>query len=399
MGGDTSKVRRAVMIGAGATGRGHIGLMLYQHGWHVTFIDKRADLVEALRAAGGYTVRLFGPEPRTVRVEGCDYLHVSEAAAVAQAVCDAELICTSVFDQNLRDVATQLLPAFEARRAAGPVASLHVICCENMMDSSTTLKGHIYALADDRMRAWLDANVAFPNSMISRIVPQPEPGTHDLVAEDYNEWTVDAAAMPGDLGLPVLQPVTDQAAYLERKLFIHNGGHAVCGYFGFHLGHRHIHEAVADARVAGIVGRALDELGAVVLHRHPLFRPDEIERYKADLAVRGAVAELRDEILRVVRDPIRKLSARERLVAPALYAADNDLSFEWLAKAIAAPLRYSHPADAQSVELAGRLEADGCRAVIARVCSIEPGTALSDDIVDAYEQFPALLESLKGDHS
>jgi mannitol-1-phosphate 5-dehydrogenase len=389
-------VRRAVMIGAGATGRGHIGLMLYQQGWHVTFVDKRADLIAALRAANGYTVRLFGPRPQTVRVESCEYLHVSQSGAVAKAVADADLVCTAVFDQNLPDVAAQLLPAFEARRAAGRSAPLHVICCENMMDSSTTLRRHVRALADDGTRAWLDAHAAFPNSMISRIVPQPERGTHDLVAEDYNEWTVDAGAMRGDLKLSVLHPVTDQAAYLERKLFIHNGGHAVCGYFGFHLGHRYIHEAVADARVAGLVGHALDELGAVVLHKHRCFSKEEIARYKADLAVRGAVAELRDEILRVVRDPMRKLSARERLVAPALYAASNGLSFDWLVKAVAAALRYSHPADAQSVALAGRLKAVGCRAVVADLCSIEPGTALSDAVVGAYEQFPAFLESLKG---
>jgi len=314
---------------------------------------------------------------------------------MAKAVCDAGLVCTAVFDQNLADVAARLLPALDARRAK-PSAVLHVICCENMMDSSTTLKRHLYALADGRMRTWLDTNVAFPDSMISRIVPQPAAGTHDLVAEDYNEWTVDATAMRADLDLPVLLPVTDQAAYLERKLFIHNGGHAACGYFGFHHGHRYVHEAVGDSRIAGVVGHVLDEMGAVILHKHPFFGRNEIERYKGDLGVRGAVAELRDEILRVVRDPLRKLSPRERLVAPALYAAGNGLSFEWLAKVIGAVLCYSHPADAQSLELAGRLRDRGCEAVLGEVCSIAPGSPLSRAIVEAFEHFPALLQSLKG---
>jgi mannitol-1-phosphate 5-dehydrogenase len=320
-----------------------------------------------------------------------------ETEAVAEAVAGAELVCTSVFDGNLGEVAALLLPGLELRRAAGGRAPLHVIACENMMESSTALKGHVYALADGAMRSWLEGHVGFPNSMISRIVPQPEAGTVDLVAEDYNEWTVDAAAMRADLGLPVLKPVGDQAAYLERKLFIHNGGHAVCGYLGFHLGHRHIHEAVGDARVARVVGHALDELGAVVLHKHPFFGAREIERYKADLAVRGAVAELRDDVLRVVRDPVRKLSARERLAAPALYAAGHGLSFEWLAVGLAAALRYSHPVDAQSTELAVRLEGRGCLAVLAEVCSIEPGTALSDAVVEAYERFPEFIDSLRGD--
>ena len=386
----------AVMIGAGATGRGHIGLMLYQNGRTLTFVDKNADLIAALRERGEYNVRLLlGTTPQTVCVKDCVYLHTSDTDAFATAVSDCDLVCTAVFDQNLPDVAHQLLPALSARRNTNREDPLHIICCENMMDSSATLKHHVYELADDGMQAWLDVHVAFPNSMISRIVPRPAPGTIDLVAEDYNEWTVDAAAMRSDLHLPVLQPVDDQEAYLDRKLFIHNGGHAVCGYMGFHLGHRFIHEAVADPRVLGVVGPALDELGAVVLDMHPIFTVDEIDRYKAALGVRGAVAEMRDEILRVVRDPMRKLSARERLVAPAIYAAANGLSYEWLAHGIAAALRYSHPNDPQSVELAAMLEVCGVRATIEQICSIDD--PLLDAIADAYKQFPQFLEQLKGD--
>lgn len=385
-------MQRAVMIGAGATGRGHIGLMLYQHGWHVSFVDKRHDLVELLRSSGGYNVELLGKKKQVVRVENCDFFHISEIDKISKAVGRADLVCTSVFDQNLSDVASFLLPALKTRRAGGNHEPLHVICCENMMESSETLKKHVYALADENMHSWLDAYVAFPNSMISRIVPQPEKGKIDLIAEDYNEWTVDAGAMRSDLELKVLQPVNNQTAYLERKLFIHNGGHAVCGYMGFHFGHRYIHEAVADKRVASTVVHALDELGAVVLHKYPFFGKAVIEKYKADLAVRGAVVEIRDEILRVVRDPVRKLSPRERLVAPALYAQSQNLSFKWLALGIAAILRYSHPSDTQSQELTAQLKNAGLKKVLEEICEISSGTRLADDIINAYNRFPEILK-------
>ena len=51
---------------------------------------------------------------------------------------------------------------------------------------------------------------------------------------------------------------------------------------------------------------------------------------------------MRDEILRVVRDPIRKLSPRERLVAPAQLAVEYDLPRRWIVKAIVAALHYRH---------------------------------------------------------
>ena len=109
-----------------------------------------------------------------------------------------------------------------------------------------------------------------------------------------------------------LELVDNQSARLERKLFVHNGGHAVCGYVGFHRQHRYVHEAVADPVVARHVLGALDELGDIVQRKHG-FSAESIDAYKKDLCLRGAVPEMRDEILRVVRDPIRKLSARERL--------------------------------------------------------------------------------------
>ena len=158
---------------------------------------------------------------------------------------------------------------------------------------------------------------------------------------------------------------------MERKLFIHNGGHATCGYFGFHRGHRYIHEAVADPVVAENVVGALDELGAVV-ERKWGFSRESIDAYKQDLGRRGAVAEMRDEILRVVRDPIRKLSPRERLVAPANLAVEYGLPRKWIVKAIVAALRYHHPQDPQSLALAEQIVAKGLERTLAEICGIEP---------------------------
>jgi mannitol-1-phosphate 5-dehydrogenase len=170
---------------------------------------------------------------------------------------------------------------------------------------------------------------------------------------------------------------------LERKLFIHNGGHATCGYFGFHRGHKYIHEAVADPVVAECVLGALDELGAVVQRKWG-FSPQSIDAYKQDLCRRGAVAEMRDEILRVVRDPIRKLSPRERLVAPANLAVQYGLPRTWIVKAIVAAMRYRHPQDPQSVALAEQLAQRGIAHVLDNVCGIAADSPLAAEVASAW---------------
>jgi len=302
---------------------------------------------------------------------------------------DAAIVLTAVFDQNLPDVARTIALAISECRKSGLARPLNCIACENMMDSSSTLGRHVRGLLGGEDLAWCDAWVGFPDCMISRVVPRPEPDPLVIVAEDYNEWTARVEAFRGEKppGLTALELVDNQSARLERKLFVHNGGHAVCGYSGFHRGHKYIHEAVADPVVAEHVVGALDELGEVVRRKHG-FSAESIDEYKQDLCRRGAVPEMRDEILRVVRDPIRKLSPRERLVAPARLAVEYRLPRRRIVEGIVAALRYSHPGDAQSLELAARLARDGLAAVLREVCEIESGSPLADEVQAAWERWP-----------
>ncbi|HEX9116305.1 MAG TPA: mannitol-1-phosphate 5-dehydrogenase, partial [Anaerolineae bacterium] len=117
----------------------------------------------------------------------------------------------------------------------------------------------------------------------------------------------------------------------------------------------------------------------VVRCRHG-FSAESIAIYKADLPRRGAVAELRDEISRVVRDPIRKLSPRERLLAPALLAVELGLPRRWIVKGIVAALKTYDPADPQSVLLAQKIASQGLPAVLTEVCQLDPDCVLVDEI-------------------
>lgn len=379
---------KIVIFGAGATGRGHVGLLAWQAGFEIVFVDKKPELVDALRRAGRYTVKLYGRGVREIEVGGYRTYFHEERQAIAEEVRDAALVLTAVFDQNLADVARTVALACSVCRSAARTRPLNCIACENMMDSSSTLGRHVSRLLQGEDLAWCEAHLGFPDCMISRVVPRPEPDPLLIVAEDYNEWTSRAEAFKGEkpAALSALELVENQSARLERKLFVHNGGHAVCGYFGFHRGHKYIHEAVADPVVAEHVLGALDELGEVVRRKHG-FSPESIAEYKQDLCRRGAVPEMRDEILRVVRDPIRKLSPRERLVAPAKLAVQYGLPRRWIVQGMVAALRYSHPDDAQSLELSQRLARDGLPAVLGDVCEIERGSPLSLEVARSWECF------------
>ena len=187
--------------------------------------------------------------------------------------------------------------------------------------------------------------------------------------------------------LSALELVDNQTARLERKLFIHNGGHAVCGYVGFHRGHRYIHEAVADPEVARHVLGALDELGEVVRRKWG-FSAESIDHYKQDLGRRGAIPEMRDEVLRVVRDPIRKLSPRERLVAPACWPSSTACRagglFEGHRRGAALLATRNDP---QSVALSEQLAREGLSRTLETTCGLPPQTGLAVEIENAWRDW------------
>ena len=379
---------KIVVFGAGATGRGHVGLLAWQAGFEIDLVDEDSDLIELLQRSGQYKVKVYGQGCNEIIVTGCKYYHSSECEAIASEISDSVLVLTSVFDQNLPDVAKTIAMAASVCRTAGRNTPLNFVACENMQDSSSTLGRYVRTNLSGDDLTYCDDYFGFPDCMISRVVPKPEDDQLVIVAEDYNEWTARADAFKGEkpAALTALELVDNQTARLERKFFIHNGGHAVCGYIGFHRGHEFVHQAVADAVVAEHVLGALDELGQIVQKKHR-FSPNSIKEYQQDLCVRGAIPEIRDRILRVVRQPIRKLSSKERLVAPAMLALEYGLPRTWIVKGIVAALKYSHPADEQSLEIEKKLHSKRLGAVLEEVCGIGKDSSLSKEIEQAWNDW------------
>jgi mannitol-1-phosphate 5-dehydrogenase len=379
-----------LVFGAGAAGRGLVGLLFSRAGYRVTFVDIKDDLVDRLRNAGGYRVlvhRLAGGSEEQP-VEGFRILHAREREAVAREMIEADFVMTAVFAQNLPDVARTITRGLAACRGAGRTRPLHVIACENMKKSSSTLREHVAALLDEAGRAAMDNLAAFPDCMINRVVPNPADPLL-VETEDYCEWTVEAGAVKGAWPERVdfIERVDNQAARLDRKLFVYNGSHAACAYFGHRQGCAWIHEAIDHPRVAPDVEGVLAELGAVVC-RHHGFAADSMEDYKRDFRLRCRNAGLKDAIGRIGRQPARKLGRHERLIGPAKLAMDYGLPREFLRKAIAAALSFRHPEDPESQELSARIARDGWLTTLCSVSGLEETDPLLDELAATIEGQP-----------
>ncbi len=374
--------RKIVVFGAGAAGRGLIGLLFSKAGYEIVFVDIKHELVTALRQHGRYDVllhRIAGGQ-ETAGVSGFSVYHAADREAIATEMATADLVLTAVFAQNLPDVARTVALGVGRCRLSRREQPLNCIACENMKNSSSTLRGYVCDLLDEEGRRYLDRSVGFPDCMINRVVPSPSDPLH-IETEDYCEWTLERQAFKGEFPGKVdfIEPVDNQAARLDRKLMVYNGSHAATAYFGHGVGHEWIHEAVGDKEVAARVEGTSDELAAVVQCHHG-FTPGSMEAYKRDFWLRCRNPGLKDRITRIARQPIRKLGRNERFIAPAKLAGQHGLPRAHIVRAIAAALAYRSADDTQSVELAERLARDGLRETLGSISGLKPGDPLLDEI-------------------
>lgn len=164
---------KIIVFGAGATGRAHVGLLAWQAGYHIVFVDKNPELVKILKGAGEYKVKLYGKKSEEMTVKGFDIYFYMERESIADEIVDSDLVLTAVFDQNLCDIAKTIAISVRKLREKGRTIFLNFVACENMMDSSTCLKKNVMELLDSKDTEYLEKYLGFPDCMISRVVPRP----------------------------------------------------------------------------------------------------------------------------------------------------------------------------------------------------------------------------------
>ncbi|WP_059051898.1 mannitol-1-phosphate 5-dehydrogenase [Paenibacillus senegalimassiliensis] len=379
---------KAVHFGAGNIGRGFIGLLLSGSGYEVCFVDVNDTVVSELARRKEYPVTLASDQKETVIVTGVTAINSKTAAAeAAQAIAESDLVTTAVGVSILKHIAGTIAQGLVLRKAEGTQGKLHVIACENAIGGSSQLKEHVYAGLDEDTRRWAEENVAFPDAAVDRIVPlQQHEDPLQVVVEPFYEWAVDESQMfPGFHRVEGVHYVERLEPYIERKLFTVNTGHCSAAYKGYLQGHATIQEAMNDEQVVQHVRSVLSETGAVLVAKHG-FSETEHQAYIETILERFANPALTDEVSRVGRSPIRKLSAGDRLVSPAKQAYEHELGYDHLAKTMGMALLFVSADDPEAVELQASLQEAGASATLTRYTGLEAGHPIHQAALAHYEQ-------------
>ncbi len=139
-----------------------------------------------------------------------------------------------------------------------------------------------------------------------------------VYAEAYNTLILDKKAFLAPIPeVPGLDPKDNMKAYVERKSFIHNLGHAMLAYMEGILGkdYTFTYEAVRDAELRAMAKAAMWESGRALIEAYPdEFNEINQEEHIENLLKRFGNAHLGDTIFRVGRDVRRKLARDDRLI-------------------------------------------------------------------------------------
>ena len=370
---------KAIQFGAGNIGHGFIGAVLAQAGYDVV-----EELLNQINTRKEYTVHVSDHNSYDIQVKGVRAVN-SGSPEAAQEIAGADIVTTAVGLRILKFVAPTVAKGIAARKAAGNEAPLNVIACENGLKATSQLKELVYAQLDEETAAWATAHVGFPDAAVDRIVPPVRCEIPlDVAVEEYYEWDVERASFVGPVPeIKGMTPVDNLLAYVERKLFTLNTGHATAAYLGKMKGIATIGECVADPKIAATVKEAMQQSGDGLVRKFG-FDHDAHFAYIEKILRRFSNPYLRDECDRVGREPLRKLAPNDRLILPMMTAKGFGLPYDKLLLAIGGALHFDNAQDAQSVEMLDSIKNEGLEATVVKYTGIPAGDPLLAEIADAY---------------
>lgn len=367
--------KKIVQFGAGNIGRSLVGQLFSKAGYEVVFVDAIPNVINALNTDRRYLVRVKDKVPAEIWVDNVRGIIAGEKEKIADEIATATVLGTAVGPNALPYILETL--AMGLARRTTPVS---IIMCENLRGMSKIARAGCLKYLPEGFD--IDAVAGFVETSIGKMVPiMPEEMRRtaplEVWAEAYNKIVADGEGFVGEpIEVPGLVKEKCFAAHVDRKLFIHNLGHATCAYHGFLAGKTTIWESIEVPAIAEATRKAMWESGRSLIGRYPeVFNEKNQGESIEDLVRRFGNQALGDTVFRVGRDLKRKLSREDRFVGAMRCDLENGVEPVETINSFLAALKF-RAADELGVMFPGdlefhaMLEKDGLEAVLKNVSGL-----------------------------
>ena len=384
-------MKKAIQFGAGNIGRGFIGSLLSKAGYHVVFADVNAEIIDKINSDKNYTIHVMDSVCSEEKINDISGV-ISINNEIYKEIVEAEIITTAVGPVVLPKIAPTIAKGISLRRENGIESYLNIIACENAIKASSQLKEEVKKYLNEEEIAYLEQFVGFPNCSVDRIVPPVKSeNILDVVVENYYEWNVEEKAFKGEIPtIEGMNLVDNLMAYIERKLFTLNTGHAITAYFGYLKGYETIEESIKDEVIYDFVKKAMIESGKGLIAKYN-FDEEAHNKYINKIIDRFKNPYLKDDVARVGREPLRKLNENDRLIKPLITARGYNINTDNLLLGVGAALHYDNKEDAQSVKLQSLINEKGIKESLAEISKISDDTDVLDKVEKYYDEVKKLI--------
>ena len=340
-------MNKIVIFGAGNIGRSFIAQLFSKAGYEAVFIEKDPVIIKALNKYHRYRIEVKDIHSETMWVENVRGISSEDSERVKFEVSTADIIATSVGSKALTDIYENIAYGILLRRKTNLENPLNIIICENLRNAKEEfyrgLKQYLpWDFPRDEMPGLVETSIGKMVPIMREVDRISDPLL--VYAEAFNTLILDKKGFKGKIpDMPGLDLKENMKAYVDRKLFIHNLGHAAVAYLGyiFNPELKYIWEAVSVTEIEHTARSAMWESGLSLIEEYPQeFNEANQKEHIDDLLIRFNNRNLNDTIYRVGRDIQRKLGPEDRLIGAVRLDIKHNINYDNTAKTIASAMLF-----------------------------------------------------------
>jgi len=387
-------MNKLVLFGAGKIGRSFIGQLFSRSGFEVVFVDINKVLIDELNRRRQYDVIIKSEKDKKITVLNVRGVYATDINMVYDEIADALIVCVSVGLRGLPDVMKVLAKGLLMRYEARNNVPVDIIIAENMRNAANYFHEQLARLLPGYYP--IDRLVGLIETSIGKMVPiMPQKDIEEdmlrVYAEPYNTLILDKKAFKNSIpDVEGLDPKDNMKAWTDRKLFIHNLGHASVAYYGFIYDKNltYTWQALDVPEIYKFVRNTMLQAADILMAAWSgEFSMGSLSEHIDDLLYRFRNKALGDTIYRVGCDLKRKLGPDDRIVGAIRMARSVNMPYDRILKVLLSACHFRATDENGRISTEDtefiRLYEEGIRNVLVKLCGfIEE---VDKDLIDTIE--------------
>ena len=312
-------------------------------------------------------------------IAGYHVLHPQkDRAAYMDALMAADLVSTATYPDGFDAIVEDIAELVRKKMAADNKKPMAITLGANYVGLLEYYQNHLDGLLSEEEKAFQRQFVPLVASIIYRSssYASGEQLAKDPLAVQGDDWDYlqveqSAFRFGEEYELPkFFLPEDDILKLMTLKIWIGNTLHCSYAFLGHYYGLSYTCESARNDYVSRCAYYASDEGYTALAHKFglPLPRPKEEEEEIWHFYRNEA---LKDSLLRVAADPIRKLGRNERFIGPALMCLEYDVIPAFICHNAAYGFTYKNEADPTSLSLLNMVAQRGIEAAVEEVCGLD----------------------------